>query len=118
MEFYYSDEKKRNSSIELLRLLCILMIIVLHSIGFNHSCTGAFGAVLGVIGNCSVTTFVLISGYYGIKRDFRKIFRLRNVASFYILGAVVIELLMGRSNSFGNVFSGVSPVVSEKALLQ
>lgn len=104
----------RNSSIELLRILCVLMIIVLHSIGINNSCAGVFGSVLGVIGNCSVTTFVLISGYYGIRRNFRKIFRLRNVASFYVLAAIVIELLMGRANSFGVIFSGVFPIISGK----
>ena len=105
---------QRNSSIELLRIICIVMIIVLHSIGFNQCCPGVSGSILGALGNCSVTTFILISGYFGVTNNPKKIFRLRNIASFYILGAIFLKYLMGDGITPNAVFSGIFPAISGK----
>lgn len=56
----------RNSSIELLRIICIGIIIMMHAITHNNCCDGLWGDVLTAVGDCGVTTFVLISGYFGI----------------------------------------------------
>ena len=104
----------RNSSIELLRILSILMIIVLHSIGFNHCCSTITSSFLGTIGNCGVTIFILISGYYGITRRPEKLFKLRNIASLYILCALLFEFIMGGNVTPSNIFSGFFPVISGK----
>lgn len=66
---------ERNSSIELLRILCGLGVVILH---FNY-CPSGGGAVelttgytqtilvfLEILCACAVNTFILISGYYGI----------------------------------------------------
>lgn len=104
----------RDSNIELLRILCIFLIIVLHAIGFNNCCEGITGAFLKAIGNCGVTTFVLISGYYGISFNPKKIFHLRNIASFYLLFALLFELYTHRPVSGSNIFSVFFPIISGK----
>ena len=104
----------RNSSIELLRMLCITMIIVLHAVEHNHCCDGVSGALLSAIGNCGVTIFVLITGYYGLSFNPHKLFHLRNIASFYLLCALLLELYMGSPVSGNNIFSVIFPVISGK----
>lgn len=104
----------RNSSIELLRILCITIIILLHLVEHNHCCDNLFGSILSAIGNCGVTTFVLISGYFGVSCDYRKLFRLRNITSFYLLVALIIELVVGSPVSGNNIFSVVFPIISGK----
>lgn len=63
----------RNSSIELLRLLAIFGIVVMHING--PLLDSAFGLnsiwvqLENSIFNCGVSVFVLISGYFGIRRS-------------------------------------------------
>ena len=61
--------KKRNSSIELLRIASIFGIIVMHSFGpYLKSTTGGnyfFGLLENSIFNMGCTCFMLISGYFG-----------------------------------------------------
>lgn len=104
----------RNSSIELLRMLCITMIIVLHAVEHNHCCDGVSGSILSAIGNSGVTIFVLITGYYGLSFNPQKLFRLRNIASFYLLCALLFEFFTGRPVSGNNIFSVIFPVISRK----
>lgn len=106
--------KKRDTNIELLRILCIIMIILLHAIGFNHCCIGISGTILGCIGNCGVTIFILISGYYGIRFNPQKLFHLRNIASLYLLIALLFELYTHRPVSGNNIFSVFFPIISGK----
>jgi len=61
----------RNSSIELLRIVCILSILAMHIYGnLAYNELSEFNKLLIYpinIGNFAVSTFILISGYYGIK---------------------------------------------------
>lgn len=61
----------RNSSIELLRIICILSILAMHIYGnLEYNRLSEFNKLLIYpinIGNFAVSTFILISGYYGIK---------------------------------------------------
>ncbi|WP_027206778.1 acyltransferase family protein [Butyrivibrio fibrisolvens] len=63
---------KRNSSLELLRLLCVYGIYVMHTFGpFRQSGIMAnyiFGLVENSVFNMSSTLFMLISGYFGLFR--------------------------------------------------
>ena len=66
----------RNSSIELLRIICILSILAMHIYGnLEYNRLSEFNKLLIYpinIGNFAVSTFILISGYYGIKfKEFR-----------------------------------------------
>ncbi len=68
-------EKHRNSSIELLRVISLIMIMLMHGFGNTLSLFGnldVFNSRLFIFinsfCNCGVTCFVLITGYYGIYR--------------------------------------------------
>ncbi|MDO5341698.1 MAG: acyltransferase family protein [Bacteroidia bacterium] len=85
----------RNSNIELLRIICMLMIIIHHS--FVHGVFNAYESI-GMINQsaidlkivrfinpfcyCAVNVFVLISGYFGIR------LKITNLTNLYIRCAV------------------------------
>lgn len=67
----------RNSSIELLRILCICGIVMMHTFGLFYNdaagCNLIYGIFLNSLFNACVTIFMLISGYFGIKASKRKL---------------------------------------------
>lgn len=69
--------KKRNSSIEFLRLILITGIVVMHMNGAmmttNESSSNIWLYIVNGFCNISVSVFVLISGYYGVNCDLKKI---------------------------------------------
>ena len=88
----------RNSSIELLRLLAIFGIVVMH---INGPLLGsAFGLnsiwiqLENSIFNCGVSVFVLISGYFGIRRTSFKILLLELSALLYSLAGSLLVLFV------------------------
>ena len=92
-----SDKKKiRNSSLELLRVICILLIIVHHysvhggflPLSVDSLSTGRiFVRMIGLFGRISNSIFVLISGYFLVeattKKHYRKIVPLMMEMLFY-----------------------------------
>ena len=70
-------KKERNSSIEMLRILAMLGIVIMHTNGavMEHgSGTGfAWTQIENGIFNAGVSIFVLISGYFGIRRSTQKL---------------------------------------------
>lgn len=67
----YNNILRRNSSIELLRIICMLSILIMHIYGnLAYNELSEFNKLLVYpinVGNFAVSTFILISGYYGIK---------------------------------------------------
>lgn len=73
----------RLSNIELLRILLMLMVVILHFVGHNALSSQSLveqgnnnwwsANILESFCVCAVNTFVLISGYFGIKASLRKI---------------------------------------------
>lgn len=88
----------RNSSIEVLRLLAIFGIVVMHVNGPLLST--AFGSnsiwiqIENSFFNCGVSVFVLISGYFGIKRTSRKILILELSALVYSLAGSFLTFIV------------------------
>lgn len=82
--------KIRNSNHELLRLIAMYMIVRIHANMYLYDFyTGSLstvlnGAVNGIC-NTGVTCFILISGYYGIKFDFKKLVKLECMMISYSL---------------------------------
>jgi len=87
-------EKKRNSNVELLRFALMLAICVWHTFvhGFNYKEIGMSLSTdisvirLMIMCMCvpAVNTFMLISGYYGIRLSTKKVFH------FWFLGVAVV----------------------------
>lgn len=78
----------RSSNFELLRLISIFLIELMHFSG--EMLNGAFLVkttcilvAIQSIGQIGVTCFILISGYFGIKRDVKKIIQLILITTFY-----------------------------------
>ena len=106
-------QKERESSFELLRILCITGIIFMHTFGpLNDSLTGfnrGISLFLNALFNTGVTCFILLSGYFGIRFDLAKLIRLDLVIIFYtVLGTLLSGAVTAKALilSFIPVLSG------------
>ncbi len=73
--------KTRNTSFELLRIICMFMIVLYHlfvKLDYSVVCTSPLYSTLLFPLHIAVICFVLISGYFGIQLSFKK------VSAFYI----------------------------------
>ena len=91
----------RQSNFELLRILCMLMIVGGHILLSQESMT-AVGTRDFYIGNiyrsfaiCAVDVFVLISGYFGIHFNLKKILHISYEALFYCVAILVGCVILG-----------------------
>lgn len=88
----------RLSNIELLRLLCMLMVLNLHSFaGWQHG-SGFWQAVdffRESTSICAVDCFVLISGYFGIHWKFKSFFNLVFQIFFYSIVIYLFAVCIG-----------------------
>lgn len=72
-------KEERNTGIDLLRLLAMLMVVILHVLGFGGilnnskflSINYEIGWLLEIISYCAVNCYALISGYVGINYNFK-----------------------------------------------
>ncbi len=116
--------KVRNSNHELLRLAAMYMIIFIHAnMYLNHFYTGGhwnlLNGIVNGICNAGVTCFVLISGYYGIKFNFKKLVKLECMLISYslietgILYLVFPEQMQG-TQLLEQLVKSVFPFISRK----
>lgn len=86
--------KERNSSFELLRLLCIFGIIVMHTFAGLDTDGSALNTAMHVLVNSlfntGVTCFILISGYFGIRFDVKKLIRLDLMIIFFTVAGTIV----------------------------
>ncbi len=98
---------ERESSFELLRLLCIYGIICMHFFGtYYMTCTGVdriYGITINSAFNMGVTIFMLISGYFGIKYDFKKVVKFELIIWTYSIAGVIVKCVMAHSFSLSAV---------------
>lgn len=117
-------ENRRNSGLELLRIVAILMIICIHAFGLVQGIkVNQVGKettrIVNCICNMGVSCFVLISGYFGVKRDWRKIIRLELMVIFFsfcttaLLAAAFPETYQG-SELLELIIKSCIPVISRK----
>lgn len=118
------DQKKRNANHELLRILAIYMITFIHAnMHLGDFCTGKYwiffnGFINGTC-NIGVTCFILISGYYGIKFDIKKLIKMECMMITYSLIETVFLCTFVpefRENAvlFEQVIKSFIPVISRK----
>lgn len=93
--------KQRLSNIELLRLICMLMVLNLHSFwGYDHGHESYIFQALDFFREslciCAVDTFILISGYFGINWKFKSFWNLVFQVLFYSFAVyLVASILLG-----------------------
>lgn len=84
------EKTERHNGIELLRIISIIGIICMHTFGAIYTVAEGHALIFGVfinsLFNIGVTCFALISGYFGIRRDFKKIINLELMVLFYSIG--------------------------------
>lgn len=113
------NNKIRNSNIELLRIIAIVMIVIHHMaqnnlIYINGTIANkSLGVILLGIGQIGVSIFILITGYFQITKDFRseKILKLWLQVLFY---SVIIWILCIKLNiinvSKENLIGAIFPI--------
>lgn len=90
----------RQSNFELLRILCALMIIsghviMIHGGGEMGNSSSFIGLALRPWFSCAVNCFVLLSGYFGINMNARKLLQINDMVTFYSV------ILLGLACAFG-----------------
>lgn len=107
-------QKERESSFELLRILCIVGIMFMHTFGPLNDNLSGFNRELSIfindIFNTGVTCFILLSGYFGIRFDLAKLIRLDLVVIFYTL----IGTLLSGSLSAKSLILSCIPILSNR----
>ncbi len=107
----------RNSGIELLRIVCLVLIFWMHAAG---SCRdNAFSAWVSiaaeVTGNVGVSCFILISGYYGIRLQGKKMLRLECMMLFYSWAALLFLRVWGEMPGGEELLSYLLPVIGKRS---
>lgn len=90
----------RSSNIEVLRIVCMLFIIAGHIIMAHVG--GEMGSESYYISQLirpffmgAVNAFVLISGYFGIKLDSRKLWKMNDMVTFYSVLGLILMMFVG-----------------------
>ena len=114
-----AEKPQRNKSIELLRIVLMLMIIASHVkahggiVYEKFGVNSAFLAVLGCCGNLAVNVFIVITGYYSwqSKFNYKKIIRLILEVTLYSIILNTVSLIYGNSTfSVNFVLATILPI--------
>lgn len=72
-----------------------------------------YAVIINGIFNTGVTLFMLISGYFGVRRSAHKIFQMEALSFFYSLLGLCVFLLVGRTLHLGMIEKAIFPVLTE-----
>jgi hypothetical protein len=106
----------RNSSYELLRIISIAGILYMHMLGVYGSGMSSRTQILRVCSdslfNAGVTCFILISGYFGIRSNLKKLARLDLMVIFYDLIGLCVYLAYGYNPGAKTIIGMILPIIS------
>lgn len=105
--------KERDSNFELCRLACMLYIVIYHLIIHVPQVyeSTLWGRPLRTLCHIGVVVFVMISGYFGIKRKWKRLLSLALSVSFYnALGITIAILFFHQQFEVKSLFSVIFPV--------
>jgi hypothetical protein len=110
-------KSKRNSGIELLRIICLFLIFWMHGASsFSENAIGAWGSVIAdSIGNIGVPCFILISGYFGIRLNGKKLIKLDLMLIFYCWIGLALEYFWGTQMAGETILSYLMPVIGKRS---
>lgn len=95
-----SERAFRNSNMELLRIIAMLMIVMIHACGYlttfcSHGMWRYYSGAINGICNIGVTLFILISGYYGVTCKVQKMVRMEcMMITFSLLETLLLVLFL------------------------
>lgn len=95
-----TNKKQRSSNFELLRIVCMLLIICGHIVmvhGYDEVGDSSWyiKQVVNPFCTIAVNVFVLISGYFGIKLDTKKLWKLNWMVTFYCVAFLLMAYYVG-----------------------
>lgn len=105
--------KERDSNFELCRLVCMLYIVIYHLIIHVPGVYGntMWGRPLRTLCHIGVVVFVMISGYFGIHRKWRRLLSLALSVSFYnALGILIAMLIFNQPFEVKSLLAIVFPI--------
>ena len=109
------EKKERNSSLELLRIIAIILIFWMHGASSysNNQLSAWLCIVIETIGNIGVTLFILISGYFSIKLKPEKMLQLEIMLLFYCWTGLAFRFIWGEAQLFegSQILSYIFPVI-------
>ena len=113
------NQQSRNSNIEILRILAIVLIVSMHLLGKVFNTTDFYHRefIIGInaIGNIGVSIFVLISGFYGIKYKRSKVLTLINLVLFYSIASFIIKIFyLHHPIDFKGITTNIFPIATNK----
>lgn len=106
-------KKVRESNFELCRLICMLYIVVYHLIIHVPVVyeTTIWGRPLRTLCHIGVIVFVMISGYFGIKRKWSGLLKLALSVSFYnLLGLIITCFFCGQPFELTSLLTIILPI--------
>lgn len=118
--------KKRQSNIEFLRIICIIMIIFYHMSNYsninlktqNISFNKVYFQFIQSGGKVAVNVFMIITGYFNIKKDrlnIKKMLMLWGEMFFYSIGIYTVFVLIGGTNfNIKDFIKCCLPLISEQ----
>lgn len=109
---------ERQSNFEAYRIVCILLIVIMHTFGAGAGQLNTqLGILINAIGNIGVTGFVLLSGYFGIRLKGKKLAKMDMMLIFWSLAAYGSRfLIVGFPGAFSvkDLLTCFIPVISHK----
>lgn len=106
---------KRQSGYEILRIISIMLIMMMHSFGAPLSVANDYVLIgVNVIGNVGTACFIIISGYFGVKRNIKKLVKLDLMIIVYCLIGFVVNYGLYGDMSLRELVSCVIPIVSHR----
>lgn len=113
--------KTRNQNVEFLRILMMLMIVIMHISARLFDLDKVFGTpsllnatILGIRGVSflGVSTFALITGYYGARLNYKKLFDIEFMALEYGIIVLIANFLFHSPLDREQIFGLLLPVSS------
>lgn len=111
-----NHKKNRHSQFELLRLICIIGIITMHTFG-SLSSDGhmlLYHNAVNTTFNTGVSIFILISGYFGIKQNYYKLFSLWLQVILYSFASYLLFSYIGGCFDINRLIKSLFPILSNK----
>lgn len=102
----------RNSSIELLRILCMIFIVLHHFISqvVAPDFSSRWWTGIDVVFHTSVIVFVLISGYFGIKLKTKRFINLLLQVIFYSVALTTLSITVFKQGTLFDIIKSFLPI--------
>lgn len=113
------SKKERDSGLELLRILALLVTFWMHGASSyrNNEVSAWLCIVIETIGNVGVPIFILISGYFGIRLKPKKMIQLDLMLIFYCWIGLALRFVWGDAAGYSGeqILSYVFPVIGRNS---